>query len=73
MIKKLPPPKGFHVRKGFTKIAVSFPDELFKKIKRRTEKSGLTFSEVVSDLSACGLLDIEDSEMHEPVQATAHM
>jgi hypothetical protein len=55
-------PKGIKYREGFIKIAVAFPEDLFKKIKKRAEKKKMTFSETVSDLSACGLLDLEDLE-----------
>lgn len=65
------PPKGILQPDGRIKIAVCFPRALFLKLNQRAEQTGQSFSEVVSDCSACGLLDIEESELFdEPVRST---
>lgn len=69
--KKPPLPTGYQARKGYTKIAVSIPDEFFVRVKRRACRTKNTFSETFVDLAKCGLLDIEESELYEPVQEPA--
>ena len=48
------------------KIAINFPKEIYDKIKRRADKAKISVSEQAVDLVKCGLLDIEESEQHDP-------
>lgn len=63
-----PPPKGVMQSDGRIKIAVAFDRKTFEGLCKRALEKNLPFSEVVSDCAACGLLDLEDSERHEPLK-----
>jgi plasmid stability protein len=61
-------------KKGFHKLAVNFPDEVFKKIKSRATKAKRSLSDEAIDLIRCGILDVEDLERseyeHYPMEKT---
>ena len=59
------PPKGVVQVDGRIKIAVCLPRKLFNQLCERARKEGATFSETISDVAECGLLDIEESEKYE--------
>lgn len=48
------------------KIAIGLPLDVYEKVKRRAAKAKKSFSAEAVDLIKCGLLDVEDSERHEP-------
>jgi len=50
---------------GRVKIAISMPETLFDKINKRAAADGVSFNKIAVDLLACGLLDIEESEMYD--------
>jgi len=60
-------PKGYKTAPGYSKIAVSFPDDLFKAILKMAKKEDKTFNVMVLDLVRCGKLDLEESDKHEPL------
>jgi len=64
---KIKYPKGFKERDGFTKIAISFSDELFKLILKRAKHEKKTFNAMVVDLCVIGDMDLTDSDRHEEV------
>ena len=67
MKQKIKSPLGRKIQNGeYTKIAVSFRTDLFRKLCRRCEESDKMFSFVVNDLVRCGLLCVEESERDEP-------
>jgi hypothetical protein len=53
-------------QKGYRRIAVSMPEELFERISERARAAHVPFTVTAVDLLRCGLLDIEDSEAHDP-------
>ena len=59
-------PKGYHPRKGITKIAVSFPDDQFKVIMARAKREKKEFSAMVCELCKVGELDLYESDLREP-------
>jgi hypothetical protein len=61
---KLSQPKGVKTNKGF-KIAVVLEEEVFIKVRARAGKERKFFSEVLNDITKCGLLDIEECELDE--------
>ncbi len=48
------------------KIAVTIPIDVYNRIKLRAYAEGISFSTCAAALIACGLLDYEESEAHEP-------
>lgn len=48
------------------KIAINIPAEIFERISARANAAGVPFTVQAVDLLRCGLLDVEDSERHEP-------
>lgn len=50
------------------KIAIAIPLKLYKRIKARAVKQKTSFSKVAADLLACGLFDIEESELYDEQQ-----
>ena len=58
-------PKGYSPVPGNTKIAVSFPAELFKEIVMMAKKENITFNAMVVSLVKCGKLDLEESDKLE--------
>jgi len=59
-------PKGYKSRTGFTKIAVSFPNETFTDILTMAVKENKEFSAMVTDLVKCGKLCLDESDALEP-------
>lgn len=59
---------GYTDRKGYRKVAVSFPENLFTKISQRAIKSKKSFSETVAELCAVGDLDLTESDALEPTK-----
>ncbi len=58
--------KGVIDKKGHRKVAISFPEGLFKTIDARAKAAKTSFSAEVVDLVKCGLLDVQESEALEP-------
>ena len=54
-------PSGF----GKLKIAVNFPEQLFRDIIKMAKAEKKTFNDMVVDLVKCGKLDLEESDRHE--------
>lgn len=50
---------------GRTKIAVSFPYQLFDDIIEMAKRENKTFNNMVIELVKCGKLDLEESDKHE--------
>lgn len=48
------------------KIAINIPADLFERISARASAAKRPFTVEAVDLLRCGLLDVEDSERHEP-------
>jgi len=63
--QKSTPATGIIDRKGHRKIAISLPEVTFLKIRNRAAKAGVPFTTMATKLIECGLLDYEESEMHE--------
>ena len=62
-------PKGYRTKTDHKlRIACGFEDKLFKKILREAQKNKKPFSAMVEELCKVGLLDLEESDMLEPVQ-----
>ena len=59
-------PKGYPQRKGYTKIAVSFPDPVFKAILTRAKLEKKEFNAMVVELCKVGELDLSESDRYEP-------
>ena len=57
---------GIVERPGYRKIAISFPEDLFNKIRARAEFEHKTISEMVSELCKVGDLDLSESDALEP-------
>ena len=58
-------PKGYADKPGHSKIALSFPNALFKDIIVRAKKEGLTFNEAVIMLCKVGKLDLDECDLYE--------
>jgi len=59
-------PKGYtYHRKGYSKIAVSFPDQVFNNIISRAKRENKSFNDMVVELCKVGELDLSDSDYHE--------
>lgn len=65
-MKSIRYPKGFAMR-GFTQVAVRFPDELFREIIVQAKRERKDFNTMVLDMVQCGKLDLEESDKHEPI------
>ena len=63
---KAVPGVGYIERPGYRKIAISFPEQQFHKIRERAMRENKTISEMVSELCTVGLLDLEESDALEP-------
>ena len=61
-------PAGVHHRLGHTKVAVSFPTELFERICAQAFRDGKNFSPMVADLCTVGLLDLQESDAMESAE-----
>ena len=59
-------PKGYHEKRGFTKVAVNFPAELFTDIVMMARRENKDFSSMVSELCKVGIFDLEESDKLEP-------
>jgi hypothetical protein len=63
-------PKGFRAKPDHNpKVAVAFNAELFEKIKEMALKENLSFGAMVCELCEVGILDLEESDQHEPQAA----
>jgi hypothetical protein len=51
---------------GGTKIAVTFPNDLFEAIIDIAKREKKTFNDMVVELCKVGKLDLEESDMLEP-------
>ena len=49
-------PKGFKTAPGYTKLAVSFPDDLFKAVMKMARVERIPFNVMVLNLIRCGKL-----------------
>jgi hypothetical protein len=49
------------------KIAVEFPIEVYRKIKKRADDEGKSFSVMAAKMADCGLFCYEEAEEHEDV------
>jgi len=60
-------PKGFAEVPGSRKIAVRFPEALFRDIiaKAKAERPQKGFNEMVVSLVKCGKLCLDESDKHE--------
>jgi predicted DNA-binding protein len=58
-------PQGYRNKSGELQTAIRFSDELFERIKLRALKEDKTFSEMVQELCAIGLFDLDESDSHE--------
>jgi hypothetical protein len=50
---------------GYTKIAISLSDSMFRKLLAHAKKENKPFSVVVEDLIKCGFLCLEESDKFE--------
>jgi hypothetical protein len=57
---------GFTDEKGYRKVAVNFPPEIFAKVNARAAEAGVSFSSMAVRLIHCGVFDYEESEALEP-------
>jgi hypothetical protein len=60
--KKIAYPKGYHPRPGVTKIAIPFPDGLFKEIMIMAKRENKQFSAMVIELCTVGKLDLDETD-----------
>lgn len=58
-------PKGFRLKQGELQVAIRFQEAMFERIKQRALQENKTFSEMVVELCAIGLFDLEESDSHE--------
>lgn len=58
-MKKLP--EGVKLPDGRIKIATSYREETFEKIKSRAEREGKTFSEAADEVASIGLFDLDEA------------
>ena len=65
-------PKGFKTAPGYTKLAVSFPDDLFKAVMKMARVERIPFNVMVLNLIRCGKLCLDESDKHEPKGVTHH-
>jgi hypothetical protein len=63
---------GFIDEKGYRKIAISFPPEVFRKVNSRAHAARKPFTTMAVELIKCGLYDYEESEKHEPATRRAN-
>jgi hypothetical protein len=66
MTKSIRYPKGYHPRPGVTKIAVAYPDHLFKVIVERAKRENKTFNAMAVELTIVGDFDLSESDALEP-------
>ena len=59
-------PKGYKSGTNQTKLAISFPDLLFESIMVMAKNEKKTFNAMVVELCSVGLLDLLESDKHEP-------
>jgi hypothetical protein len=64
-------PKGFKVDREHTKLAVKFPDELFKGLIKQAKKEEKNLNDWIIELIHVGKFDIEESDRHEPKRKRA--
>jgi hypothetical protein len=65
-IKPTQKAEGFKRTKGHRRIALSIPEDVFAKIKRRAEFDEVPFTVEAVALIRDGLGDLEAKERHEP-------
>jgi hypothetical protein len=58
-------PKGFRLKQGELQVAIRFQEVMFERVKQRALQENKTFSEMVVELCAIGLFDLEESDSHE--------
>jgi len=59
-------PKGFPTKPGHIKIAINFPEDLFKAIILMATTEKKHFNSMVVELCRVGKLDLEESDRLEP-------
>lgn len=59
-------PLGTRQPDGDLKVAIRFPRELFERLAQRAESDRKGFSQLVCEMAALGLFDVEECERHEP-------
>lgn len=59
-------PKGFREKGHDPKVAVMFPEYVFKQIKIMAVQESKTFSEMVVELCTVGIFDLQESDACEP-------
>jgi hypothetical protein len=69
---KIKYPAGFPGRPGETKIAVSFPTQVFKDIIAMAKREQKTFNDMVVELCKVGKLDLDESDALEPKKGEVH-
>jgi hypothetical protein len=60
-------PVGYYAGHKKLKIAVTFPEELFRDVVKMAKGEKKTFNDMVIDLVKCGKLCLEESDKHELV------
>jgi hypothetical protein len=58
-------PVGYHAGYQKLKIAVVFPEQLFRDVVKMAKAEKKSFNDMVVDLVKCGKLDLEESDRHE--------
>jgi hypothetical protein len=61
-------PVGHYSGFGKLKIAINFPEQLFRDIIKMAKKENKTFNDMVVELCKVGKLDLEESDKHEVVE-----
>jgi hypothetical protein len=60
-------PKGFRDKGRYNpKVAVMFPEDLFAQITAMATVENKSFSVMVCELCRVGILDLQESDVHEP-------
>jgi hypothetical protein len=65
-MKKKVMPKGFREKDHGPKVAVLFTEELFTQITAMATVENKNFSTMVCELCRVGILDLQESDAHEP-------
>jgi len=68
---KLKHATGYRTKGGALRVAVSFPETLFKAIARRANAERRSFSSMVVELCQIGEFDLSESDALEPKASTA--
>jgi hypothetical protein len=59
-------PVGHPTKHGNLRIAASFPEPVFRRVRTRAAKEGKTMSETIAMLCSIGLLDLDECDRFEP-------